>query len=300
MFPGPGVASGGHQNLDSPLNNFDIAGIPTNGDFSSPLWGCFENLAPSCILSFFFPCIMFGQVVTRAQIPLCIDVKNSIRFLRNQSGYGFFIDIYFWTGAVSVLLLLALLTQSEGIRRATSNAVFVVLWGFDVLLLWLFLYFNAHIRMAVREKYELNTNCMRSRGFIEWLIDSVVANVCLPCSLAQLARHVFQYDRWEPKISLLQGDPSVLPPLEAVVHRPVRADQAGLSIMSNRRDQREDITRNDPGNIHQAQFHHSGDEYPVASTSIIGRNGDIEAGTYAPTLTGSTGHPVPIAKPVQY
>jgi len=297
MFPGPGVASGGQQNLDSPLNNFDIAGIPTDGEFSSPLLGCFENVLPSCFLSFFCPCIMFGQVVTRAQIPLCIDVKNSFSPLRKQSGYGFFIDIFFWTGAIGVILLLVLITQAESIKNTTSNAFFVVLWGFDIIILWLFLYYNAHLRMAVREKYHLNTNCMRSRGFVEWTIDSVVATLCLPCSLAQVARHVFQYDRWDPKISLLQGDPSSLPPLEAVVHRPTRADQAGLSTMSNRL---QPDAPHAAGNIIQPQTTNS--NYPVAASAAVRREGDVEAGTAmyaAPSAQHSAGSAVPVAKSVR-
>ena len=82
-FIQPGVASGGLQELDTPLNNFDVAGnytiefdlfvlnlvnfvlgIPSGGEFSSGLFGCFENIVPSCILSFFCPCIMFAQVIS--------------------------------------------------------------------------------------------------------------------------------------------------------------------------------------------------------------------------------------------
>jgi Cys-rich protein (TIGR01571 family) len=299
MFATPGVASGGNLNLDTPINNFDIAGIPTNGDFSSPLWGCFENVVPSCVLSFFCPCIMFGQVVVRAQIPLCIDIKNSFTCLSRRSGYSFFIDIYLYTGLVSLALLLVLVSQAEQIKNATSNAFYVVLWGFDVILIWLFLYYNAHIRMAVREKYHLNTNFFRSRGIAEWTIDSAVATLCLPCSLAQLARHVFQYDKWEPQIGLFQGDPSGLPPLEAVVHRPDRADQAGLSIMSNR------MNADGRGNISQPSGTAAANaNYPVATSAVVGRGGDIETGTavYATgpaTTTGSAHSAVPVAKSVR-
>ncbi len=46
-----------------------------------------------------------------------------------------------------------------------------------------------------------------------------------------MARHVFQYESWNPSLPLFAGDPSRLPPLAAVIERPARADQAGLSVL---------------------------------------------------------------------
>lgn len=86
MFAAPGVASGGVQVLDQPLNNFDTAGIPT-GAWSSPLFGCFSNIIPSCVLSFCCPCVLWAQVVTRSQVPLMISLKNSLPFIQKKSGY---------------------------------------------------------------------------------------------------------------------------------------------------------------------------------------------------------------------
>jgi hypothetical protein len=40
------------------------------------------------------------------------------------------------------------------------------------------------------------------------------------CIFFQMARHVFQYDRWSPRIGLFLGDPTVLPPLINDVRRP--------------------------------------------------------------------------------
>ena len=62
-FLTPGTPSGGVHNLDTLLNNYDVAGIPTNGEFSSSLFSCFQNIIPSCVFSFFCPCIMFSQVL---------------------------------------------------------------------------------------------------------------------------------------------------------------------------------------------------------------------------------------------
>lgn len=50
-----------------------------------------------------------------------------------------------------------------------------------------------------------------------------------------MARHVFQYDAWDPPIGLFIGDPTKLPPLTSEVNdqRPTRADQAGLAWIDN-------------------------------------------------------------------
>ena len=57
---------GGHgdevMNLDRPVSNFDVAGVPT-GAWSSSLFGCLGNLRPSCIMSFCLPCVLWSQVI---------------------------------------------------------------------------------------------------------------------------------------------------------------------------------------------------------------------------------------------
>ena len=52
-----------------------------------------------------------------------------------------------------------------------------------------------------------------------------------------MARHVLQYDRWDPKIGCFLRDPSILAPLEASEEgiRPDIADEAGLAWTDNRR-----------------------------------------------------------------
>eukprot|EP01035_Chromulina_nebulosa_P021913 gene21913-28372_t len=68
------------------------------------------------------------------------------------------------------------------------------------------------------------------------LLDAMISICCLPCSLAQLARHVFQYDRWDPPIGFYLRDPSLLPPLlpAGSITRPEIADTAGLQWLDNR------------------------------------------------------------------
>ncbi len=95
------------EDLDSPENNFDIIGIPT-GNWSSSLFGCLENVTPSCTLSFFLPCVMWSQVVVRSQIPLFIALKNGIFALQTprRSGFGFFVEFFGWVLALAALLLI--------------------------------------------------------------------------------------------------------------------------------------------------------------------------------------------------
>ena len=78
-------------------------------------------------------------------------------------------------------------------------------------------------------------------GFWECAADAVVACVCFPCAISQvsllynillwqpsyyprpsrqMARHVFQYQRWDPEIGMYLGDPYHLLPLENDVRRP--------------------------------------------------------------------------------
>lgn len=53
-------------------------------------------------------------------------------------------------------------------------------------------------------------------------------------SFKKMARHVFQYSEWDPKIGCYSGDPSGLPPLTSVTSRPQEADTAGLVWLDNR------------------------------------------------------------------
>ena len=214
--------------LDRPTSNFDVAGIPTES-WSSSLMGCLSNLRPSCLLSFFCPCIMWSQVVVRAQIPLLISVKNSLSCLRENSGYRCFVDTYSWTLLIGVSALIVLILFRN--RLTLSLLTFLGIVAF-VLLGFLY-YINGHVRTAFKMKYqikELPEGC----EFWECCGDSIVACLCYPCVLAQMARHVFQYDRWEPSIGMFMGDPYTLPPLENDFRRPPEADEAGLLWTDNR------------------------------------------------------------------
>lgn len=50
-----------------------------------------------------------------------------------------------------------------------------------------------------------------------------------------MARHLFQYDSWNPPLGLYVADPSKLPPLSAQIDRPIRADNAGLQWTDHHR-----------------------------------------------------------------
>ena len=136
----------GEENLDRPESNFDIAGIPTE-QWSSNLFQCYQNIVPSCVLSFFCPCTMFSQIIIRAQIPFFIALKNSMACLRRQSGYGFFIDMFMWSLIVSIGLILVLIfikTLSTGIKTFIGLII--------VVLLGSLFYFIGHLRIAFKAK----------------------------------------------------------------------------------------------------------------------------------------------------
>lgn len=229
----------GEETLDRPANNFDVAGIPIS-QWHSGLFCCHKNIIPSCFLSFFCPCKLWAQIVVRAQIPLLISLKNSLgaRF-RLNSGYRVFMD-FFWIPLaliIGIILILALLKNK--IPRDVTALLYILLGSVMVI----FVYINGHVRVAVREKYLLpgfipiNNGC----AVPNCMIDLLVSCLCLPCSLSQLARHIFQYERWSPSIGLSLGDPSKLEPLEESPRRPHRADAAGLQWADHPRP--DDITQ---------------------------------------------------------
>ena len=243
MFVGRWFLRGaGHDpeeaDLDFSVSNIDVVGIPT-GKWSTSLFSDYftcRNLIPSCILSTCCPCVMFGQITVRAQIPLFIQLKNSV--IKKTSGYGAFVD-YFNISMiiiVSVILLLVLLSSSMDPYLAVFLGILVIACG------GVFLFILGHQRTAFREKYDLPGVLPAGCAFWDMLIDIVIAVLCMPCNLSQMARHLFQYDTSDMKQGLFIGDPSRLPPLlplsgsgqqQDVFQRPFMANAAGLSWLSN-------------------------------------------------------------------
>jgi len=223
----------GEETLDQPLSNYDVIGIPTER-WSSPLYGCFSNIIPSCVVSFFCPCIMWGQIVVRAQIPLLIGLKNSLEFMRRNSGYGLFVEYFFWSIVISLALIITIVAIS-GLDSLLVTFIVIML----VFILGPLLYLLGHTRTAFREKYAIRGECGPGCAFWEMVLDAAVMLACLPCALAQMARHVFQYDRMDTKLGLFLSDPSALPPLpplgeggsggDGTFQRPRIADEAGLA-----------------------------------------------------------------------
>jgi Cys-rich protein (TIGR01571 family) len=139
----------GNEPLDQPLSNFDVIGVPT-GEWSSHIFACYENILPSCIVSFMCPCVMWGQIVIRAQIPLLISIKNSLPCFRGKSGYGFFVDFFFWT-----LILLLFFFLVAGLVTGMPSQVNYLFYVLGVILAILFIYPVSHTRTAFREKYKI-------------------------------------------------------------------------------------------------------------------------------------------------
>jgi hypothetical protein len=135
----------GEEQLDQPLSNFDVIGIPT-GSWSSGFFACHENCLPSCIVSFFCPCIMWSQIVVRSQIPLLIGIKNSLACLRPYSGYHYFVDFFFWSLVIGIVCIFIISIVS------LPRIVQMILGILAAILLLALMYIVSHTRTAFREK----------------------------------------------------------------------------------------------------------------------------------------------------
>lgn len=140
--------NGGAENLDQPISNFDLIGIPTNA-WSDGFCDCFKNSMPSCLLSFCCPCIMWAQIVTRSQIPLLISIKNSLICQRHLSGYGLFIDYYFWSIFISLGIIIVLAVVDIW---SISTGLYYLFLIILIVLLGTHAYLVGHSLSAFREK----------------------------------------------------------------------------------------------------------------------------------------------------
>jgi hypothetical protein len=135
------------DNLDRPLSNYDVLGIPT-GTWSTGLCGCFENIIPSCVLSFCCPCFMWAQIVVRAQIPLLVSIKNAFDFLRRNTGYGAFVEYFFWSLALSIALLIIIIVLNGEMPSIVTTLLAIVL----VVVAGTLFGMLVHTRIAFRQK----------------------------------------------------------------------------------------------------------------------------------------------------
>jgi hypothetical protein len=150
FFRGYLWGSGGNEDerLDRPPNNFDIAGIP-RGQWSSGFFCCLQNIVPSCILSFFCPCMMWGQVVVRSQIPLLIGMKNTLGSQVGSSGYNCFMNSWMIMVVIPAGLFLGGIFTEGGLQ--------VFLFAAFSVFFIIFLYINGHVRTAFKMKYACRT-----------------------------------------------------------------------------------------------------------------------------------------------
>jgi hypothetical protein len=135
------------DNLDRPLSNYDVLGIPT-GTWSTGLCGCFENIVPSCVMSFCCPCFMWAQVVVRAQIPLLVSIKNAFEFLRRNTGYGAFVEYFFWSLVISIALLIIIIVLNDEMPSIVTTLLAIVL----VVVAGTLFGMLVHTRIAFRQK----------------------------------------------------------------------------------------------------------------------------------------------------
>jgi Cys-rich protein (TIGR01571 family) len=189
------IRGGGHnvgrEYLDSPLSNFDTVGVPTGSWFDGLCIPFFNpsNWFPSSFVACFCPCIMFSTVTVRAQIPLLIALKNSTSCMRGKSGYGFFIDYFVWSLVFAGCILVTLLVLPDLSSFAVTALVILLL-----IVLLPFVLALGHQRTAFKEKYRIPGMLPEGSEVFDMILDFPTAIVCMPCSLAQMARHVMQYD----------------------------------------------------------------------------------------------------------
>eukprot|EP01038_Epipyxis_sp_PR26KG_P005380 gene5380-7459_t len=242
------------ETLDRPISNFDVLGIPT-GQWSTPLFHVPQTSSEisSFCMAITCPCVLFAQIVTRAQIPLMIAVKNSCAIFRGRSGYPLYAYSFLLLIGLSAIFIALLVILSS--KLSFSLSLFIAILCFVSFSLFIFI--NGHLRTAFKEKYELPSFLSPATGFWQLVIDAWISVACLPCSLAQMARHVFQYHNMDTELFCYFGDPSTLPPLrvdpntmETPYVRPVRADMAGLRLFTN---QLTEGVRDNRGNAHRQE-----------------------------------------------
>jgi hypothetical protein len=133
--------------LDRPFSNFDVIGVPT-GAWSSNLCDCFSNMIPSCVVSFCCPCVMWAQIVVRAQIPFLIGLKNSFPCFRGVTGYGAFVDYFMASTIISFGLIVIMIVLSNILPSGVTILFALIV----IATLGTLIYLLAHTRTAFKEK----------------------------------------------------------------------------------------------------------------------------------------------------
>jgi hypothetical protein len=101
------------------------------------------------ILSFFCPCMMWGQVVVRSQIPLLIGMKNTLGSQVGSSGYNCFMNSWMIMVVIPAGLFLGGIFTEGGLQ--------VFLFAAFSVFFIIFLYINGHVRTAFKMKYACRT-----------------------------------------------------------------------------------------------------------------------------------------------
>lgn len=135
---------------------------------------------------------MFGQLVVRAQIPLYISLKNQFSGPDRTSGYCFFLWLYlFCMGLFAAAIILVSLYWNASANVQYAHAGLLVFLGIAFACM---ITLGGHLRFAFRRKYDIPDICGEGWGNFSILYDCLIGGIlCVPCSFAQMARHVFQY-----------------------------------------------------------------------------------------------------------
>jgi Cys-rich protein (TIGR01571 family) len=171
------------QELDSVAIDIPV-GHWKDGSCDLCVLGCCH---PSAWHAIFCPLILLSQVQTRLDLDFLGRPRFGAAPITNRS--LMFIVVTFWIVADAVLFTACNLKWSQGLELTAADwcAVAVV----NVFLVGFVIFITQATRGSLREKYMIR----EERCFD--LEDLCCAVTCLPCSVAQMARHTANYHNYE-------------------------------------------------------------------------------------------------------
>lgn len=154
--------------IDDEENDSSAVGVWKDG-----LCSCTTNVAPSCGMSFCCQCVMAGQIAQKLYETGTEDVNVltirslNIPMLSSCNSLGPFHSV---VGSYMFVLLIAYLCGTS--------------WVFTLVLHGILIFSTYTLRRVMRHRYNIAGS---------WIEDILLAICCRPCTLAQMARHIFHY-----------------------------------------------------------------------------------------------------------
>lgn len=158
---------------ENQILSFESYQPPVNGEWHDHLYHCFSNIWPSCICVS-FGCNSYGYSI----IYLIGQIANRINFIKTK----FLLEIYF--------ILLLILSIINLMLYQNSMNLYIILM-IPYLFIFIFL-------ILLRYKFVSFFNIQESS-----LDTFLISFLCSPCSLCQMARHLYGYSK------VLDGDATI-------------------------------------------------------------------------------------------